>query len=107
MTSRDTARERYAPPGAGPTDEDLRHEVELTRQELGDTVAELMYKMDVKSRTREAAQRRLAHMHDAARGAADHTRATIFTIRSHPALAAAITACAVALATLVLLRARR
>jgi hypothetical protein len=44
--------DRYTMPGEPPTDEDLRHEVELSRQELGDTLAQLMSKVDVPSRVR-------------------------------------------------------
>lgn len=58
--------DRYAPP----TDEDLRHEVELTRQELGGTLARLLYKVDVPSRTRDAVHTKL----NAAKETADHAR---------------------------------
>jgi hypothetical protein len=57
MTSTDKRRERYTLPGNGPTDEDLEREVELTRAELGDTVAELAHRLDVKNRVREATRR--------------------------------------------------
>ncbi|HEV2784146.1 MAG TPA: DUF3618 domain-containing protein [Actinophytocola sp.] len=95
MTAR---QDRYAPPGAPPTTEDLEHEVELTRQELGDTVAELLYKMDIKSRTREATQRRVTALQA-------RTRTVLRTVRTHPAIAAtaALTA---ALATVLVLRLR-
>jgi len=43
-------------PGSEPTDEDLRTDAELTRQELGETVAALGAKMDVKTRVQEAAK---------------------------------------------------
>jgi len=42
----------------GQTDEDLRHDVEGTRQELAETVAALGEKADVKGRARAAAHRR-------------------------------------------------
>lgn len=47
-----TKPDRYTMPGEPPTDEDLRHDVELSRQELGDTLAQLMSKVDVPSRMR-------------------------------------------------------
>jgi hypothetical protein len=77
-------RDRLALPGEAPTDEDLRHEVELTRQELGDTVAALMYKVDVKARMREAAQRKLALLHDATSTAAEQAHDLVMTARRHP-----------------------
>ncbi|GAA5113589.1 DUF3618 domain-containing protein [Haloechinothrix salitolerans] len=43
-------------PGSTPTVEDLRHDVELTREELADTVSELASKLDVKTRATEAMQ---------------------------------------------------
>lgn len=49
---------RMTMPGEQPTDEDLRHDVELTRQELARTVAALGEKADVKGRARAAAHRR-------------------------------------------------
>ncbi|MPY82794.1 MAG: DUF3618 domain-containing protein [Actinophytocola sp.] len=48
-------------PGSTPTDEDLRHDVELTREELADTVSELAGKLDVKSRTTDSMQRQMAN----------------------------------------------
>jgi hypothetical protein len=98
-------RDRLALPGEGPTDEDLRHEVELTRQELGDTVAELMYKVDMKARVREAAQRKLALLNDATNTAAGHAHDLAMTVRRHPVV---IGGGALAMAALlVLLRVRR
>jgi hypothetical protein len=47
------SRQRLTMPGEGPTDEDLHHDVELTRQELADTVDALAAKVDVKERVRE------------------------------------------------------
>jgi len=44
--------------GAEPTDEALRTDVELTRQELAETVAALGAKADVKSRVQTAAKQR-------------------------------------------------
>jgi hypothetical protein len=45
-------------PGAEPTDEDLRHDAELTRQELAETVVALGHKADVKGRIQDAAHKR-------------------------------------------------
>jgi hypothetical protein len=50
-------------PGAPPTDDDLRQEVELTRRELSRTVDQLADKLDVKAQ----AQRRGQAMADYAR----------------------------------------
>jgi hypothetical protein len=52
MTDRN---ERLTMPGQEPTDEDLRQDVELTRQELAATVAALGEKADVKARVQHAA----------------------------------------------------
>jgi hypothetical protein len=43
-------------PGSPPTDEDLRHQVELTRLELRRTVDELADKLDVKAQARRRGQ---------------------------------------------------
>lgn len=48
-------QDRMTMPGQGPTDEDLRLEAELTRQELAQTVAALSEKADVKGRVQHAA----------------------------------------------------
>lgn len=50
--------ERMTMPGHAPTDEDLRLDAELTRQELARTVAALGEKADVKSRVRTTAHQR-------------------------------------------------
>jgi Protein of unknown function (DUF3618) len=52
--------ERMTMPGQPPTDEDLRHDAELTRKELAQTVSALGEKADVKSRMRATAQQRAA-----------------------------------------------
>jgi predicted RNA-binding protein Jag len=57
MTRTERQAQRYALPGEGPTDEDLEHEIELTRRELSETVAELVQRMDVKARVEQATQR--------------------------------------------------
>jgi hypothetical protein len=49
-------RERLTMPGQGPTDEDLRHDAELTRQELAQTVATLGDKVNVRARAHEKAE---------------------------------------------------
>lgn len=48
-------QERLTMPGAGPTDEDLRMDAELTRQELAQTVAALGEKADVRARVQKVA----------------------------------------------------
>jgi hypothetical protein len=58
---------RYTLPGNQPTDEDLRMEVELTRKELGGTLASLMYKVDVPARTREVVHAKLDEARNLAR----------------------------------------
>lgn len=47
--------DRLTMPGHAPTDEDLRHDAELTRQELAETVAALGEKANVKARVQVAA----------------------------------------------------
>lgn len=47
--------DRLTMPGQAPTDEDLRLDAEVTRQELADTVAALGAKADVKGRVRHVA----------------------------------------------------
>jgi hypothetical protein len=54
MTSKQE-HDRLTMPGHAPTDEDLRHDAELTRQELAGTVAALGEKADVKARVQKAA----------------------------------------------------
>ena len=49
--------ERMVLPGAGPTDDDLRQDVELTREELAETVEALAHKADVGARVRAMALR--------------------------------------------------
>lgn len=49
-------RDRMTMPGQGPTDEDLRHDAELTRQELAQTVAALGDKVNVRARAHEKAE---------------------------------------------------
>lgn len=57
-------RDRMVMPGDGPTDEDLRHDVDLTRQELADTVDALADKADIKGRARRAGQEKVTALHD-------------------------------------------
>ena len=56
VTHTDRRADRCTLPGDGPTDEDLEHELELTRRELGGTVTELAHRLDVKSRVEAAAR---------------------------------------------------
>lgn len=100
-----TDQDRYAMPGSPPTDEDLRHEVELTRQQLGDTVAALMHKVDVKTRMREATQRKVAQLHDTASTAGQHARDLVQPVRRHPMVAGA--GALVVIAVIVLAGVRR
>jgi uncharacterized protein DUF3618 len=53
MSAKDT--DRLTMPGEPPTDEDLRHEAELTREELAETVSALSDKVDVKARAQRVA----------------------------------------------------
>jgi hypothetical protein len=59
MTSHKDSADRMRLPGEEPTDDDLRVDAELTRQELAGTVAALSDKADVKSRMRRAAKERV------------------------------------------------
>lgn len=54
MTSKQE-HDRLTMPGQEPTDDDLRQDAELTRQELADTVAALGEKADVKGRVQKVA----------------------------------------------------
>jgi uncharacterized protein DUF3618 len=56
MTTKKQQADRMRMPGEEPTDEDLLTDAELTRQELGETVAALGAKMDVKTRVQAAAK---------------------------------------------------
>jgi len=58
MTTRKEEADRMRLPGGEPTDEDLRTDAELTRQELAGTITALGAKMDVKTRVRAAARQR-------------------------------------------------
>jgi hypothetical protein len=94
MTTRET-REQRTPPGTEPTDEDLRRDIELTRQELGATVAALAHKADVKGRARQVARQRV----DAARGRLPQpvfvqAASVLATMRRHPLAAATAGVCA-------------
>lgn len=61
MTDKD---ERLTMPGQPPTDEDLRHDAELTRQELAQTVAALGEKADVKARVQRAAHEKAEELRE-------------------------------------------
>jgi hypothetical protein len=53
----------------GERSQDIRREIEATREEVADTVAALAYKVDVKARLREAIEQRV----EAARGRANRS----------------------------------
>jgi hypothetical protein len=59
MTSRKDQADRMRMPGEEPTDDDLRVDAELTRQELAETVAALSDKADVKTRVQRATKERV------------------------------------------------
>lgn len=100
--------DRYAPPGAGPTDEDLEHEIELTRRELGNTVAELAYKVDVKARAQDKAHEIQEKAHEVTVKAQHTAHDLAGRVRRHPGtVAAAAGGTALALTTLIVLRTRR
>ena len=63
MTTKKEHEDRMRMPSGEPTDEDLRTDAELTRQELGETVAALGAKMDVKTRVQDAAKEKAAAVH--------------------------------------------
>jgi hypothetical protein len=86
MTRTSPERDRYALPAEAPTDEDLRHEAELTRQELGETLAGLLSVMDVKAQA-AAKLRQIGH-----------------TVRTHPIVLSGLLT---GLAALAVLWARR
>lgn len=102
MSTRKAEGDRHALPGDSPTDEDLYHEVELTRAELGATVSALQHKADVKARLREAARRRVAMMHAAAGAARDRTHRLAGTVRQHPVVTAGGALTTILLAVVVL-----
>lgn len=58
--------DRLTMPGQPPTDEDLRQDAELTRQELAQTVAALADKVDVKARVHDKTEEVKALAHDKA-----------------------------------------
>ncbi|GDY29047.1 DUF3618 domain-containing protein [Gandjariella thermophila] len=60
MTTHDTRSGQWTlPGGAEPTDDDLRRDIELTREELGATVEELAHRANVKDRAQQAARARV------------------------------------------------
>jgi len=59
-------QDRMTMPGQGPTDEDLRQDAELTRQELAQTMAALGDKVDVKARAHDKADELRERAHDKA-----------------------------------------
>jgi hypothetical protein len=63
MTSKEQ-QDRLTMPGGQPTDEDLRHDAELTRQELAETVAALGAKADVKGRVQRVAHEKAEELRE-------------------------------------------
>jgi hypothetical protein len=63
MTSKQE-HDRLTMPGQEPTDDDLRQDAELTRQELADTVAALGEKADVKGRVQKAAHEKAEELRE-------------------------------------------
>lgn len=66
MTSKETGEnaDRMTMPGEPPTDEDLRQEAELTRQELARTVSALGEKADVKARAQRVAHEKTEELRE-------------------------------------------
>jgi hypothetical protein len=62
MTAKDN--DRMTMPGDAPTDEDLRHDAELTRQELAKTVSALGEKADVKARAQRVAHEKAEELRE-------------------------------------------
>lgn len=85
--------ERMRLPGEEPTDEDLRTDAELTRQELGETVAALGERLDVKTRVRTATKQRAEAVKQRAEAVRD-------TMRHRPVIP--VGAIAVLIATLLI-----
>jgi len=98
VTSREA--DRLSLPGSPPTDEDLQHQIELTRDELGDTVAALAYKANVKARAQ-----------DKARQTAESAKATVHsagrTLRRHRTSVTAVGAAGLVSVVIVLILRRR
>lgn len=55
---------RMTMPGDAPTDEDLRQDAELTRQELAETVSALGEKADVKARAQRVAHEKAGELRE-------------------------------------------
>jgi len=62
MTTKDDGRTTM--PGDAPTDDDLRHNVELTREELAETVTALGEKADVKARAQRVAHEKAEELRE-------------------------------------------
>ena len=60
-----------------PTPEQLREEVERTREDLADTVDELAARLDVKSRVRESVDETKARVSESVHDATDRVRVTV------------------------------
>ena len=78
---------------AEPTPEELRRDIEQTREQLGDTVDALAYKADVKSRAKENVEER--------------TKELKGELKEKPAIPAAAVAIVAALVALLVLKRRR
>jgi len=100
-------RDRYVLAGSGPTDEDLRHDAELTRAELAETVERLRHKLDVRARMREAAQHRMALWHHAVDAATGRGHDLARAARDNRAAVLGVTGGLAALIALVVLASRR
>jgi hypothetical protein len=110
MTTRESrAGQRSLPGGAEPTDDDLRRDIELTREELGVTVEELAHRANVKERAQEAARARVVAVRENVGAPVAHRVVFVATaVRRHPGTTvAATTICALLGVLLVRQLARR
>jgi ElaB/YqjD/DUF883 family membrane-anchored ribosome-binding protein len=77
------------------TPDEIRHDIEETRDELADTAAALAYKADVKARAKERVDEVKA---DVKHRATDKAHAVESTVKQHPIPTAAIVAAVLGLA---------
>ncbi|MEU3270320.1 hypothetical protein ABZ639_05710 [Saccharomonospora sp. NPDC006951] len=87
MTGDEHRRQRYALPGAEPTDDDLRLDAELTRAELAETAAAVLRKANVADRVRDTAADRAALLRGRVVAFAGRVRASAETSDARPVLA--------------------
>jgi hypothetical protein len=103
MTTRENRSGQWSlPGGAEPTDDDLRRDIELTREELGTTVEELAHRAHLKDRAQEAARARIIAVRQAV--AAPMVRRLVFllaAVRRHPGTTVAATTVCAGLGALV------